>query len=233
MKTISYNKREFLVDETGFGRYWLDMEKGIWEPWTFVIFERFLRKDTIYIDLGLWIGMTILYAAKICDQCYGFEPDPVAYKTVCKNMATSGIKNAHIFNEAVFNYDGMLTLGCDSPLLGNAITRVGESHNTFQVPCCRLETFSAREGLNGPMFIKIDVEGAEEYILKDIEFFQKRKPIVYLSTHESWFINPVEAMATIKRVSMLYKHCLHQSLWVTTVEDGARGFGGLLFTDNL
>jgi FkbM family methyltransferase len=233
MKTITCNGHSFLIDETGMGRYWLDMEDNKWEPWTFRIFNKFLSKNTTYIDLGAWIGMTVLYASKLSDRCYAFEPDPVAYKILCGNIDANGIKNIRAFNEAVADHDGTLTLGNEHHTLGNAVTRIGTSIDQFQVPCRTLETICVQEGISGSIFIKMDVEGAEEIILRDTEFFRIRKPILYLSTHEPWFKDPTTAMETIKKVSILYKHCLHNDLWEIDVTRGSKGFGGLVFTDKI
>lgn len=228
MKKITYNGQEFTVDETGYGRYWIHMENGIWEPWTFRIFDRFLQKDTIYIDLGAWIGMTVMYAARLCDRCYAIEPDPVAYKKLTDNIHFSGIANIKTFNEAISNYDGTLTLGNPDPALGNSVTRIGVSANTFQVPCYTLESFVARENLTGSMFIKMDVEGAEEVILRDIEFFRKWKPMLYISTHQKWFVDEKQGMETIRKVGRLYKHCYHNDLWEMSVEQDSTAY---VFTD--
>ena len=208
MKTITYRGHSFFIDETGYGLYWINMENGIWEPWTFRLFDRFLKKDTIYIDCGAWIGMTVLYAAKLCDKCYAFEPDPIAYNVLNENVEANGVKNITIFNEAIFDHDGTLTLGNPSPALGNSVTRIGSSANSFQVPCRRLETFFNQYGMNGDIFIKMDVEGAEEIILKDVAFFEKWRPTLYVSIHPQWFKNFEEGMDTVKKIGSIYKHCL-------------------------
>lgn len=233
MKTITCHGHSFLVDETGLGYYWLDMEKGTWEPWTFRLFNRFLRKDMVYIDLGAWMGMTVLYASKLCDRCYAFEPDPVAYGILRRNIDANNIQNIKTFNEAVADHDGVVSLGNEHHSLGNAVTRIGTDVDAFQMPCCTLETLYAREGISGSTFIKMDVEGAEEIILKDVGFFEKHKPILYLSTHTPWFKDQAEGVETIARVRSVYKHCLHNDMWAIEVGRGSQGFGGLIFTDSI
>jgi FkbM family methyltransferase len=233
MKTITCNGYSFLIDETGLGYYWLDMEKGTWEPWTFRLFDRFLHKDTIYIDLGAWMGMTVLYASKLCDRCYAFEPDPVAYGILRVNIDANNAGNIKTFNEAIANHDGTLSLGNEHHSLGNAVTRIGTDVDSFQVSCRTLETFFIQEKIDGPSFIKMDVEGSEEVILKDMGFFERHKPILYLSTHTPWFKNQDEGVETIARVRSLYKYCLHNDMWEIEVKRGAMGYGGLIFTDNL
>ena len=230
MKTIAYNGYSFLVDETGIGWYWLDMEKGLWEPWTFRLFDHFLHRNVVYIDLGAWIGITVLYASRLCDKCYALEPDPVAYNTLCSNIAANSITNITAVNEAIANYDGVLSLGNEHHALGNSVTRIGTNTDTFQVPCHKLETFVSRFGLTEPMFIKMDVEGSEELILEDIEFFEKWKPTLYLSTHQEWFKDPIKGMEIVRKVGRLYKHCLHNDMWEMKLEDGANGY---IFTETL
>ncbi len=228
MRTITYNGYSFLVDETGFGRYWLDMEQGKWEPWTFRMFDKLLKRDVTYIDLGAWIGMTVLYASKLCDKCYAFEPDPSAYEVLCRNIAANKVENVKAFNEAVFTHDGTLSVGNEYAQMGNAVTRVGETRNAIQVPCVTLDHLVEREGISGPIFIKMDVEGAEEYILEQTGFFERHKPILYISVHDFWFKDREKGMETIKKVGRMYKKHLQCDMWKIDIE---KDQGSYLFMD--
>jgi FkbM family methyltransferase len=89
----------------------------------------------------------------------------------------------------------MVTLG--SGLLGASTTRqnplagggIGawEPGQSFEVPCETLRGFVERLKLEDPLFIKMDVEGSEEDILEDLDFFRQRQPILYLEQHSWWW----------------------------------------------
>jgi FkbM family methyltransferase len=219
---VTKNGHRFTVDISDVGVYWKHMESGEWEPYTYNIMDKYVTKDTTYIDLGAWIGVTALYAAKLCNVCYALEPDHVAYAQLIKNISASNITNIVALNEAILNYNGTLTLGNENPKLGNSISRIGESNNIFQVKCSTLDTFVSKYNLNNPMFIKMDVEAAEEFILKDTAFFEKWHPTLYLSIHQQWFKNFNEGMRVIKEVSKLYKKCLDENLNELIINDACK-----------
>jgi hypothetical protein len=57
-----------------------------WERNTHRIFDKFLDPRYSYIDIGAFIGATVLYGAHIAKKVYAIEPDPVAIKELEKNI---------------------------------------------------------------------------------------------------------------------------------------------------
>ena len=77
-RTIRKNNVTFLVRADQHQRFWTKVEDGSWEPETFGVFDRFVTRETTYLDVGSWEGPTLLYAGQRAKTAYGFEPDPVA-----------------------------------------------------------------------------------------------------------------------------------------------------------
>src|SRR5262245_62069367 len=65
--------------------YWDRVAAGDWEPQTLRAIRRFLVPGTDCIDIGAWIGPTVLYEACIAGRVHAFEPDPVAYAELAAN----------------------------------------------------------------------------------------------------------------------------------------------------
>ena len=205
-----------------FSDFWDRVEAGGWESETFRVFDQYLTSGTTYIDLGAWVGPTVLYAASRCKTCYAFEPDPAAYRQLCANIALNGFTNIITFNEAVLDYDGCVTLGSNE--LGNSMTRMNSfAQREIRTVCRTLDSFASTQELPGPLFMKMDIEGAEELVLRSIEFFRKYKPTLYLSLHPAWFVDMSGAVRTINEVKSLYRQT-----FVVNV-DGERS--SHLFTD--
>jgi FkbM family methyltransferase len=183
--------------------FWADAASGKWEPYTFEVLAKYLPKHKTYIDVGAWIGPTALFASRFCDNCIAIEPDPVAFHALRSNVSGVGLINC-----AVMDYDGEVLLGSEE--LGNSMTRLNAAHPGSQVittHCVSLRTLlgpKAWAPVLAPIFIKMDVEGAEEIILRDKSFFQDHKPTLYLSLHPMWFRNPTTAMETINGIGSLY-----------------------------
>ena len=83
---IEKNDKTFFVDSSNNTSFWAQLQVGVWEPETFKIFDIFLDKNHSYIDLGAWIGPTVLYGCQNAKFCYAVEPDPVAFKNLKNNI---------------------------------------------------------------------------------------------------------------------------------------------------
>lgn len=214
--------------------FWGWIDTGIWEPGTFAIFDHYLTPETNFIDVGAWIGPTALYASRLARHVWALEPDPVAWEILKSNLALNpDITNVECFNEAIMDREGTVRMGAAG--LGCSVTRLSCHENEIEVPCTTLSAFIAKHRIPDPLFIKMDVEGAEALILKDLAFFQERKPDLYVSTHRMWWAennwNADEAMEVIRKVGRLYRHkiCWHnEQLYAENIDCP---FSDILFTD--
>lgn len=205
MRNINKNGHIIVVDDTTQHAFWNNYENNEWEPFTFKILDNFLCQEDNYLDLGAWIGPTALYASYLCNKCFAVEPDIVAFNELLTNIDLTQQQNIVAYNCAIFNYNGLLQLGNDSGL-GNSVTRLGQSQNLFEVECFKLSSFVNQYALDNIRFIKMDVEGCEEFILEDLEFFSMLKPVLYVSLHDFWFVDKASAVEKIKTIGKLYKN---------------------------
>lgn len=164
-----------------------------------------LRPEHTFLDLGAWIGGHSLLASTVARQVLSIEPDPVAFEILKANF-----KSGQFFRLAIMGYEGTVTLG--SGALGQSTTRANPKASDvigpwlpgqqFDVACMTLRDFAAN--IPDPLFIKIDVEGAEEQILADEDFFAERKPTLHLETHPFWWSEPAKTWRHIDRIAKLY-----------------------------
>ena len=82
MKVERYGKSFFV---SGNPKYFFFWKNKSWERNTHKIFDKFLDSNHSYIDIGAWIGPTVLYGAQIAKKVYAIEPDPIAFKELEKN----------------------------------------------------------------------------------------------------------------------------------------------------
>lgn len=82
-------------------------EKTSWEPQTYKTYTEFLDKDTVYIDIGTWIGITIFYAAEIgVKRIYGIEANLNSYIMCKSNLEMNKLtKNAILDHICVTDKD--------------------------------------------------------------------------------------------------------------------------------
>jgi FkbM family methyltransferase len=216
MTKVEINGREFQVDDApDYKDFWGWVRNGRWEQYTFSLLDRYLTPQTTYLDLGAWIGPVVLYAAPLAGRAIAVEPDPVAFQALQRNIALNACV-VETLQEAVCGHNGVIELG--SAWLGASTTRsnphggggIGAwvEGQSFTTTCSKLSTLVERLHIEGPLFIKMDVEGAEEQILSDLEFFERHKPLLYVSLHPFWWNDEPGTWKKLEQLASIYKHVL-------------------------
>src|SRR5580692_4173846 len=86
---IQAHGKQFEVSPANHLSFWDEVSSGTWESSTFAIFDRFLDRQHSYIDIGAWIGPTVLYGCQLAKTAYALEPDPLAYVELAQNIAVN------------------------------------------------------------------------------------------------------------------------------------------------
>jgi FkbM family methyltransferase len=184
---ISKNGYDFIVNAKN-NRYlyfWNHIDN--WEIDTFRVFDRYLNNQFSYLDIGAWIGPTVLYAAYKAKHVYGLEPDPVAFQELITNIR---------LNPAVYSritcIPAALTAKSGSTKLFMR-TEFGDSSSstlpTLSEHFIEANTISIDElitdyRIDDINFLKIDIEGGEYALIPAIHKFLKRyRPTLNLSMH--------------------------------------------------
>ncbi len=144
--------------------------------------EQFLKPGQLILDIGANIGShTLFFAQKFGNQCnvLAFEPQRLVFQNLCANLALNGLTNVHALNVALGETPGMIRV----PALNfNTENNFGglniEGHEVGDnIPLITIDSLN----LSRCDFMKIDVEGMEESVLKGAkETIEKFKPIIYL-----------------------------------------------------
>ncbi|MEH1864962.1 MAG: FkbM family methyltransferase [Nostoc sp.] len=201
---INKNGLYFKVVKSQYQDFWKEVNDGQWEPQTFKVFDRFISKDTTYIDVGTWIGPTLLYAAQLAKEAFAFEPDPIAYKEMLANVKLNpDISNIKTYEALIGIEAGETRLGSREEG-GDSTSSIlfSDMKTSWLVKSINLQSFVNKEGLQPPLFIKIDIEGGEYSLIPTLaSFFKDYQPIVlYLSLHPGFL-----AMSTSPNNTLLAK----------------------------
>lgn len=149
------------------------LKPGSYEPQT----ERFIRQNVkpgmTVLDIGASTGyMTILLADLVGThgQVHSFEPTPVNYELLRKNIDANGLDQVHLHNFALSNHKGEAILHIDpgndgGNTIGNVTGDAWTGHAAITVATETLDDFIERAGIGKVDFIKIDVEGAESLVI--------------------------------------------------------------------
>lgn len=132
-------------------------------------FETPSRRPFI-VDCGGNIGMSVLFFKRLHPdaEILVFEPGPDAHAMLAENVARNGLSDVTVHQKAVGDMEGTISFFVDpadpGSLLASSIQQRMPGVAT-EVPAVRLSTFVDR-----PVdFLKLDVEGAELDVLRDMQ----------------------------------------------------------------
>lgn len=139
-----------------------------------------LASGATFVDVGANVGFySVLASDRVghSGNVYCFEIDPRPLRAFRKTLASFDFANIHIVEGAVSNVDGMVSY---VPAKDHGNTRIGKFGETaLSVISVRLDTWVKKENLARLDVLKIDVEGAEELVLKGaVETIKRFKPLV-------------------------------------------------------
>ena len=129
--------------------------------------EKFADNTKNIIDIGAHIGMYTMAFGKKVNRVYSFECSPKSFNFLCANLLLHDLSyKVTKYNVALSDKEGISKYYIRDPLDGggNGIAGFARDVNTptIDVPTITLDSL----GLNNINFIKIDVEGHEEQVLR-------------------------------------------------------------------
>lgn len=223
--TISLRGHDFKVDFDHVG-FWKIASNGTWEPETFDVLENNLKPNSIYLDIGAWIGPTVLFASKKCKKVICFEPDPIAYKYLLSNLQANKLNNVAPYNIAIGHKSSIAKMSSLNNELGDSMTSLLANHEetaqSFEALVLDWNSVEKLYHLDQVDMIKIDVEGAEFQLLPAMSgFIEKYQPVLYLSIHPELIEETKRKEELLKLVAILkvYKKCFNEKMEQIQIED--------------
>jgi FkbM family methyltransferase len=137
----------------------------------------------VIFDCGANIGLATLFFKWLYprSEIYAFEPDRETFNLLRKNVEDNNLTGVHLYNAAVSDAAGTAAFYVDHAKPGSP--RMSLTYNRMPKDAITVETLALsdviREQLAGKEldFLKIDVEGAEEVVLRDLSVTGQLKPV--------------------------------------------------------
>ena len=163
MQDVVIRDEPFVVAD-GHEDFWSRVREGRWEPATLDVIAACVGPGTAVVDLGAWIGPTVLYAARKGRSVLAFEPDPAAAAVLRENVALNPdvAERIEILERAVWTRAGAMTMasrGRPGDSMSSLVHRSGAV--TWEVECMTPDEIAARLEPDAPLFVKVDIEGGE------------------------------------------------------------------------
>ena len=177
--------------------WWKGVEAGKWEPFTWRVFHQEIHSDTVYVGFGEWVGVTGLYAMQVAKKVILMDADPAVRGELTENVRRNNAQNQNVALDyrCINDKPGTVTMKANGGS-GSSIAGApwAEGFQKVQVDCISLpqllqEYGSAIDG-SAPLFIKIDTEGAEAFIVPSLKQWlqsipQSKRPTIFLSMHHT------------------------------------------------
>lgn len=122
------------------------------------------KRNPLIIDCGVNIGLSLISFKKMYPEAkiIGFEPDPVIFKIAKKNISNARLFDVNLIEKAVWSEERVLSFFQEGSAGGRLTSSLAKE--TIDV-----KTFNLKTILNQEIdFLKIDIEGAEYHLIKDI-----------------------------------------------------------------
>lgn len=176
--------------------FWKDTYAS-WEPETFDIFDQYLKKDKIMIDVGGWIGTTCIYGARKSKHVYVIEADPRSVVDL-RNNCQLNCHNVTIVDRPIAHHGQVIVnFGRNQSMSNSQLNDSTSQIISSSAEGIQLKTISFDEMIgqyqidpNQISLIKIDIEGGEEKILEDVYHYHEVYKIpLRISFHLNWWQN--------------------------------------------
>lgn len=179
LKFLLLSKITHITKETAFG---YKIDSFDYEKIRYLFNEIFYRneylfdsinKKPIIFDCGANIGFaTIFFKWKYPEsEIFAFEPDKETFKMLKKNIEQNQLQNIHLYNYAISDKDGVIDFYYDSINPGSLLMSTNAermSKDKVSVRCISIADFMTNNDIHHVDFVKLDIEGAEKDVLKDL-----------------------------------------------------------------
>lgn len=147
----------------------------------------FLNPDSVVMDIGANYGALTVPMARRARLAYAFEPQRPVFYAMVANLALNCLDNVMCENMALADRPGFITVprldfAATNNIGGLAIGHPGTSgHGSYSVRADTLDDYVERNRIRRLDFIKVDVEGMEESVLRGGEkSIRALRPILYV-----------------------------------------------------
>ncbi len=198
---INKNNEVFLIEnnENNENLSFWENNYTYWENETFEIFDKYLSKDKIFIDIGGWIGTTAMYGSRKSKQVYSIEADNKSFNDMLNNLKINCTNNYTLINKAIFNIDNIkIKFGKNihviNSKMNDSMSQIYSddviTNEYYLIETITLDNIIKKYQINVSeiSLIKVDIEGGEENILNELYDTSVKYSIpLYISFHYTWW----------------------------------------------
>jgi FkbM family methyltransferase len=167
-------------------------EYGEWGQGEMYIYENFIKKDSIVVEIGSHIGSLTVPISRLCKTLFTFEPQRLLFQLLNTNLVINNIDNVFAYMYALGKENKQILLKEFDPNKidpkdglntgGIRLHQIETTINGYPIKMVRLDDVIPKELKIS--FIKIDAETMELDIIEGAEtLIKKDRPIMYVESN--------------------------------------------------
>lgn len=181
-KTLDGESFPFLIGDAT-AKQWYEPEKDPVLLELSFIRDQMLSSSDLVFDVGSHHGLHTVVMARHCAQVVAIEPNPHNVTILKRNKKINGLRNVVIRQVAVGDSPDKVTLVQDSGE-GGVLLENKNNLSSITVDLVTLDHLAEEYGF--PQFLKIDVEGFEDRVLKGAQKIMQHRPKMMIEVHVDW-----------------------------------------------
>jgi len=125
----------------------------------------------LIVDCGSNIGLAVLYFKRLYPKCrvIAFEPDRATFEMLERNVRANNLADVTLVQKALYDSVGSVPFFV-SPEQPGLLVQSTRKENLASSRETMVETETLSTYVNEPVdFLKMDIEGAEDHVLKDLK----------------------------------------------------------------
>jgi FkbM family methyltransferase len=165
------------------------------------------KAGDIVIDLGAGIGEETIIFSKLIGSSgmvYSIEAHPKTFKSLKYIVEANNLSNVSLSNSAISDKNGIVRIEDDDSYIGNTILNKSQKDNLIEVPAFTMDSFIKSNNIKRVDFLKVNIEGAEQLILKGMDNFVSILLNGAISCHDFRHQNGEEEFYKTKEIVVSY-----------------------------
>jgi FkbM family methyltransferase len=151
--------------------FWQKVNNSLWEPDTLSFIRGNCDANTVFLDIGAANGAITLAAAICGAETHSFEPDPVIYGVLKRNVEiNSEYSNLIHLNHSAVSIEQAeieFSMGSNPEILSDILFRHQDFKKTKTKVVSLAQELNRVAKVDSALVVKMDIEGAEFIILND------------------------------------------------------------------
>jgi FkbM family methyltransferase len=166
------------------------------------ILPNLMDEDTVFVDVGAYMGFYTVYACRRARRVLAVEPNPMALAYLKANVAINNCHNTIVVPKAVSDKREVVKLRIPRSARRGLIHTTASIVWSFKealevdVEADTLDNIVDDVGLDTVDIVKIDVEGAEGLVVKGAErtLRKARAILIEIWPENTWIISHIQAL---------------------------------------